>query len=393
MLKFFSNRNIAAFYLILMCIQYIPIEGDAVSPVKVAAMCIAPLIIMIRKIPVISKATLFGGFYLLWVFFCVYIQFSNPRIETIGYLAMFVTMYIMFYNLVYSGAFTVDYFIGFLKFLISAYIVVLIIQQFFMLSGIGYSAIINHADYVYKQPGNPFKMNALSIEPSHSARILTAAFLTFLKTTEMKQRKALSLKNLFVGHKVFVCGFLYAMISMHSGTAMIGLGILLLYFMRKQYLKYIIPVILFLYFIIPVIDYEPLNRARVIIEAIASGKSENIKIVDSSAAARVLPMLNTRNNLDLTSGETWFGHGTDSLVKSEYLSSERMVGTINDYGLVAFILSLALVFICCIHRFLSVETLVFIGLMGMSVGNVYYGWGILMIFTVISYFDKNNCVE
>ena len=39
-------RRIAAIYLIGMCIQYFLLEGWGVSPVKVTAMCIAPVILL-----------------------------------------------------------------------------------------------------------------------------------------------------------------------------------------------------------------------------------------------------------------------------------------------------------------------------------------------------------
>ena len=107
-------RFIASFYLLLMCQQYVWLEGDLVSSVKVTAMCVSPLII-IFAVPRFSKAVGWGLVYLLWLFASMYLRFDNPRLETLGYSAMFFCMYMMFYNLVYAGAFTREFFQNLLK--------------------------------------------------------------------------------------------------------------------------------------------------------------------------------------------------------------------------------------------------------------------------------------
>jgi hypothetical protein len=386
MLKFLSNRNIATFYLVLFCIQFVPLEGYGVSTIKVGVMCIAPLI-MLLKTPVVSKATLFGGLYLLWVFFCAYLQWSNPRIETMGYLAMFAVMFIMFYNLVYSRVFTIDYFIRFLRVFIYAFALCLIGQQLCMLAGIHDFPVFNlqHQHFLSLS-----KLPSLAIEPSHTARILAVLFLAYLKCNEYKDGAAIPIIQLFRGsHKWVTYGFLWTMITMGSGTAFIALGILCVYFIKKKYAIFIIPMIPVLYFFIPMIDYEPLNRARVSIEVTMSGVSDNVIEADGSAAARIVPILNTINDIDLTNKETWFGKGVDTAITADMFSAERKIGGITDYGLASWILALIFVFICCIRRVFSIETMIFLILLGANFNNIAYIWGILMIFTVVKYFDKS----
>ena len=66
-----------------------------------------------------------------------------------------------------------------------------------------------------------------------------------------------------------------------------------------------------------------------------------------------------------------------------------MIGGISDYGLLSYIISIILVYSCCI-RFISLESLYFLILLGAGIGNVAYGWGILMIFTCSKYFKTNR---
>jgi hypothetical protein len=304
-----------------------------------------------------------------------------------GYLAMFVVMYIMYYNLVYSGAFTLDYFIRFLRFFIYAYTFCLIGQQLCMLIGFHNFPVLNLQNQHFLSLD---KLPSLSWEPSSSARILAVLFFAYLKCNEYKYGVALSASQLFVGsHKWVTYVFFWSMLTMGSGTAFVALGILLLYFVKKQYLMFIIPLLLALYFIIPTINYEPLNRARGTVEAVMQRENDDVIKSDGSAAHRIVPMLNTVNNIDLTSKATWFGSGIDSAVKKDALySSDRMIGLINDYGLVSWILSLVFVFTCCIRRVFSIETVIFVILLGGGVNNIAYIWGALMIFTIIKYFNK-----
>ncbi len=68
------------------------------------------------------------------------------------------------------------------------------------------------------------------------------------------------------------------------------------------------------------------------------------------------------------------------------------IGNINDYGFICYTLLLLLIYSCAIYRFFSLETLFFVILMSCTLANVYYSWGIMIIFTIIRYFQiKYEC--
>ena len=87
--------------IVLMVIQYIPLEGSAgVSPVKVAMMAVMPIIFLANFN--INKAVVFGAMYWLWIFFTAY--FLHPlsfRTSTVMYCGMFVSTFMVFYTLIY----------------------------------------------------------------------------------------------------------------------------------------------------------------------------------------------------------------------------------------------------------------------------------------------------
>jgi len=381
---FFQNRNIAAFYLAIMCIQYMPFEGYGVSTIKVAAMAFAG-IFTFWKAPYISKATIWSLLFIGTVLFSAIIWNNNYRSSTLIYLSLFLLMFNMYYGLVYQGAFSIDFFIRLIKGLIFAYVGVLLLQQMAILIGIRNLPAINLVYFLNRGLG----ANSLSLEPSHSARIMAVAFYAFLKVCEIKQGNPLSLKQLFFENRWLTFGFLYAMVTMGSGTAFVALGILSLYFVRPNYAFFVVVMAILFYMVIPQINYEPLNRASKAIELTLEGDEKEMQRADGSAASRINPILNTWKYIDLSSGETWFGKGSDTGNRLKLQSKKRMIGNINDYGLLSYIIGIFLILSCCITRFISIGTLLIFVLVGFVVNNIAYIWGIYMLLVPVKYFYKN----
>lgn len=382
--RYFSVRNIASFTLIFMSVQFLFVEGWAISIPKVAFMAITPILIL-AKTPYISKAVIFGSLFWVVTVGMSIVQFGlTSRMSTFYYSALFLLTFILYYNLVYiNKVFGIEQFIGLIKIVIYAYAIVLILQQFFYLIGIRYMPLINLMNQPYY---SLFRLNSLAIEPSHAGRLLAVYFYAFLKLIEYKEGSAPSIKMLWKDYRILIIAFLYTMIGIGSGTAFIALAILLLYFLKRQYVLLVICIAIAIYLLIPIINFEPLNRAVNIFHATMSGDVEIVTKTDNSAATRVNIILNTINNLDLTKSETWFGRGIDSNVNVE----NAVVSAINDYGLISYIFKLILFFSCCFNSLFSLEIIMFILLFSFNIGNIAYGWATLMIFSTIKYF-KYNC--
>lgn len=380
-----SNRGIATIYLVTMCTQFVAIEGYGVSPLKVALMGLAPLLFVFRT-PYMTRATVWCSLYMAVVLFCAYQQ-DYVRFSTLGYLGMFLITYIVFYNLLYKKhAFSLMYFIRLLRFMILAYAVCLLAQQAFVLVGIYNFPLINLYNQYYLAID---KLPTWNLEPSHTARVLGVLYYAYLRCCEIVEEEKLSLKRIFEPfHRWVTIGFLYVMVTMGSGTAFIVLIILAMYFVQAKRLWYVVPVFIGLYFTLPLLNIKQLDRTVNVINATLTFDVEEVRSVDRSAASRITPWINTFN-LDLKSSKVWFGKGTNTREDNirHHSTQGATIGNIEQYGLISYLVSLILLFSCCIN-FISIPTIMFlVGIFG-GITNIAYLWGILMIFTSIKYFQE-----
>ena len=381
--KSLTNRAIAVIILVVMLTQNVFIEGSGISPIKVSLMALMPLVFII-KVPYITKALILGAVYLFIIFFSAIFHPETLRISTIGYLIMFVITFITLYNLIHRGAFSLSYFIKLLKWMILAYVICLLCQQILVLLGIHFMPIVNLSNQFFLAIN---KLPSLSLEPSHSARIVGALMYAYMQCNGFLQGTPFRFKQLFEQeHKWVTIGFLWLMLTMGSGTAFIVLGVLALYFINWRNTLIIGPIIAGLVYLGSQIGIEQLDRVYDTTEAALTFDAEVIVKTDHSASFRILPMINTITNLDLTKKEHWFGYGIDSGLNGR---QQQMLMEITDYGFLAYICGLILVFSCSI-RFWSIPTIMYFIGIGGGTANVAYGWGILMIFMCESYFYKHR---
>ena len=234
--------------------------------------------------------------------------------------------------------------------------------------------------------------NSMTIEPSHTARVLTVLALVYLRIQEIKFGKKLDVKKIYRLNKKIFIGFIWSMVTMGSGTAFVGLAILTTYFIST---KNIIKISFFfttIYIVSVNINFKPLERAIASIESVSTFDNEKIKEADGSAAQRILPVINTFRGIDFSSSNSWFGYGIDSNKSTELYGKTKTVGDLKDYGLLTYILSLVLVFSLIIKKFSSIETLIFVSLLGAGIANLAYIWGIFFIiycYKVLSVKSKN----
>ncbi len=378
-------RNIATFILVLMCIRYIPIESrSGVSQLKTVVSLLAPVIFLI-KTPYLSKSLIYSFGYFICVLFSALWNYDSFRSSTILYLASLMGLFIVYYNLVYiSKVFTLEYFTDIVKSLIIAYTVTLIIQQIFIVIGIKLFPLINLCQILDRGIG----ANSLSGEPSTAARILTVLFLTFIRLTELKLgRKKLKAKDLYYESKLVCIGFLWSMLTMGSGTAMVCLLLLSTYFWHIKYLIHISVISTLIIIIGNFIELEPLNRAIEALRASSSLNEEHVAETDKSASVRIIPIINTLTKLNLYKLETWIGYGTDAANSG---SAIKTIGGISDYGLISYAFSFILTLKCVIKNFFSIEMLLFCGLFGATINNIAYVWGALMLFSSSAYFQSSH---
>lgn len=376
-------KRYAILILFLMLTQYIPIESRAgVSWLKVTMMAITPFV-LVRYLK-ITKAFVCAFLYMSWIFLTSYVLHPwNFRASTVIYLYMYVITYVAFYNFVWvQKVFTLDYFIKLVRNLMSLLTIVLIIQQVFIIIGVKYFPLINLCQILNRGIG----ANSLTFEPSTFARVMGVLFYAYIQCNEYCTGEKLTLSSIFsLEHRWVTIAFLWSMLTMGSGTAFICLGVLSLYFMRGFQFFYAIPIFVGVYFTLDFFEVKQFNRAVSAAQAAMTGDVREVAETDGSASARIAPVLNTLN-MDFSEAKSWVGEGCDSGLKYRR-TNRRYMGEINDYGLVAFIIGLIIVFGCAIKP-LSLATIMFLFGIGGGTGNVPYAWGLLMLMTCVYYFSK-----
>jgi hypothetical protein len=382
----YTLKNVAFYLIVIMCIQYIPLESRAgVSPIKVATMAIMPLIFITHF--KLSKAVGIAFIYMLYIIYTAYfLHFSSFRASTIIYMFMFFITYATFYNLIWvEQVFDMDEFLFFTKRFIYVLVGVLILQQALHIVGISYLPIVNMTQYLRR---GVLAGNSLSYEPASLARTLGVLYYAYLKCHEYKQGRPVNIQQIFnEEHRWVTLCFGWAMLTMGSGTAFICLGVLSLYFMKGAYFVFAIPIFIGVYFTLNYFGVQQFERATAVAEATMTGDVNEVRETDGSANDRVAPLLNTINNTNFEKTETWYGHGVDY---SLYVAKRRglqKIAVIDDYGLIAYILTLSLVFMCAMNFFSIATIMYFLGIGG-GTGNVAYGWGMLMVFTCVKYFHS-----
>ena len=378
--SYFTLKNFATFILVLFCIHYIPLETRAsASMVKTAASALCCFVFVI-KVPHVTKAFMLAMLFFLTILFSSIFHMETFRASTLLYLFSFLITFITLYNLVYvKRVFTLDYFIDIVKKLIYTLTIVLIIQQCFIVVGIRIFPLINLTQILDRGIG----ANSLTMEPSVFARMMGVLMYAYMECISFRNGYKFSFRQLFEEeHKWVTIAFFWSMLTMGSGTAFIVLGVLSLYFINWRNALVVVPLLAALVAIGSSMGIKQFDRAYNTAQATMTMDKETVAETDGSAYARIAPMINTIKNLDLTKKEHWFGYGIDAGIGNK---SERMIAEITDYGFLAYLCGLVLVFSCAI-RFWSIPTLMYFIGIGGGTGNIAYQWGILMVFMCIRYF-------
>lgn len=389
--RYVTLENICYYFVIVFCTRYILIDTRAgVSLFKVAVSTLTPFIFILCK-PAISKCNILATVYFIYIFITAYFHPTNFRLSTLLYLLSFLMSYCTFYHLVYvNRALCINHFINFVKYAIIVSTIILLLQQIFIIVGIKQVPILNLTQILDRGIG----ANSLYGEPSVFARVMGVLYYAYLKCNEHLSGNKQTIATIISSeHRWVTITFLWSMLTMGSGTAFICLAVLSLYFMKGFQFIYAIPIFVSVFFILDFFEIRQFERARTTIQATMTGDSREVREADGSAAVRIKPFLNTLQ-IDLTKSDTWFGKGCDSGIIDGLYGDERYIGEISDYGLIAYILGLLLVFSCAIKPF-SLPALMYFAGIGGGTGNIAYVWGILLLFTCTRYFSeiaRKDCV-
>ena len=380
------NRGLklfTTFFLIYFCITYVPIEGNIGFGIGRIAACSIAIIMMLMYSLKLSKAMIIGITYLAYQFTSASFHPESWRWSTLLFSTAFVLSYISIYNfVVVEKVFSIEHFIKICKWVMMAYFVVCIIQQALIVLGITYLPLVNMMYALDRGIG----CQSLSLEPSHSARIMLVFYYAYIKCSEYKRGEGpFTLNELFSGeHKWVTIRFLWMMTTMGSGTAFVCLILLSLYFVRRHNWYYVVPMLAICYTLVQATGIEALDRATSTIEATSTLEAQTVRETDGSAAARIVPVLNSLN-ADFTKFDTWFGKGIDAGLKEK--ANRTMF---DDYGFIHYLIAMFFNFSCAYNIWSLAPIFLFSGVGGGTGGNIQYVWALAMVMTCVKYFHDNQ---
>ncbi|WP_443632135.1 hypothetical protein ABXT64_06555 [Candidatus Marifrigoribacter sp. Uisw_064] len=275
------------------------------------------------------------------IIFPLIYQPQSMRWSTVLYAIMFCLTFIAYKELLYHSKFTVIHYYKLLKYLIYAYFIVLLIQQFCVLTGL---PIFNLSNY---NPITPWKLNSLSAEPSHTARVVALLLYSYITIKELLLDRSYNFRLDFKKDKWVWIAFFWTMVTMGSGTAFLFIGVVLLKLIRfKNFIPFLI-IGCVMFVIVDFVGSNSINRTYNVVLATASLDESIIIEADHSASFRIVPMIVLAKMLDVTTLNGWFGYGIDyvSTFMSNFIkgggdkvSGGGLFALAIEYGLVSFFL-------------------------------------------------------
>lgn len=210
-------------------------------------------------------------------------------------------------RLLRQNKFKIKYYQKLLRYLIYAYFLVLLLQQFCVLSGL---PIFNISNY---NPLEPWKLNALAAEPSHSARIMALLMFCYITISELIRKRKYNFKTSIKRDKWVWLAFAWTMVTMGSGTAFLFIFIILLKFIRLKKLVPVVIIGLSLFFLIDHFELKAFDRTKNVFLATLTLDEEKIIEADHSASIRIVPFLILAKKIEIASWNGLFGNGIDKV--------------------------------------------------------------------------------
>ena len=356
MSRSFSLANIPL-YVVIIALAISPAfalgEGNR-NLLLIGVMSFAPLVVLLYPQLYPKDITLIG-FMLGIVAFPLVSHPETMRWTTVMYSMMFCLAFMAYNRLLQNGEFTIVHYIEILKVLIYAYAITLLIQQFCVLTGL---PIFNLGNY---NPGEPWKLNSLSAEPSHTARMMALLMYCYITVKEFIGNQRYSFAKDFKEDRRIWLAFLWTMTTMGSSTAFIFIFIVLLKLLRLKTVLPVLGIIAGIFIVVELMGITAMDRMYKTSLATLTLDEKAIMKADGSAAARIVPVITLIKTVSITDMDGWFGHGIDQLTNMKVIDfssigygkkgvSGSMFTVWYDYGFIVFALFVVFSMGACFRR-------------------------------------------
>lgn len=324
-------------------------EGDR-NLVLIFMMSLSPVFYLVHAR--FSRLDLpFFSLAILLIVFPLVVDPGSYRLTTVAYSVMFFFSFMVYVKAFNSSAISEIEYAKIIKVIIYAYTIMLLLQQLCVLLGL---PVINSSNYY---PPEPWKLNALSAEPAHSARIMSLLMYSLIVVSDGSARGRYTFREIVEKDLLVWLSYLWCIFTMGSVTGLVFFMFVSLTLVR---LKNIFPLIfagvifggIFSFF-----EISSLARFSDFVIAVLSFDLETMFKVDLSAAIRIAPQIIVASSVEVFSVNGLFGNGID--FTSTFLS-EKVPGLSDsasgggmfqiwvEYGFIVFLFFTVLTFKVCV---------------------------------------------
>ena len=282
-------------------------EGNR-NMLLIGAMCLSPYFfirypIIIPKVDIPLTLICF-----MMIAFPLIFHPETMRWSTVLYSCLFCLYFMAFARVLSVKEYSLLDFAQLLKGLIFAYCIVLIIQQFCVLFGL---PIFNVSNYT---PLEPYKLNSLMSEPSHSARIIPILMYFYILVKERINEEMYVLKERFTEDRKVWLAFLWSVLTMGSATAFIFLLIIVfkVFPSFKKANTLLVIVVGILAVSVAVNENHNFDRAFRFSKAVLTLDEKQIIRADGNGAHRIVQSFRGARFVGLNDKDDWVGHGVDA---------------------------------------------------------------------------------
>lgn len=362
-------------------------------------MGIAPLLYLRNRRKMDTLDKLVAVTFVTMVLFSYAFNYQHVKITSLMYTGMYMTTFLAYKSIVQRDTLSIRVFVRIIRSIIYLYAIFLFIQQIQVTLGF---YPINH-EFTTNYAGG-YKLNAASMEPSHTVIIIPFLLFSFIRCMEIVRGEERYRMNHAINED-FATWFLslYVCLSCGSMSVVFTVPILLLYFIRFRYVaKYLVlatPLALIVYFVLANTNSELIERTQGVITTLIADKNSIVDF-DKSAACRIIPFVEYFSRFDFANFQTWFGHGQGELERiCSYVivfdedASVGAAGLCNflyDFGLITGVLFLYFVVKAICQKWFDYEFVMFLLMVSVVSVNVYILWGFLIFLYTTNYYFKKN---
>lgn len=296
-----ATHKVWQFFVIMLCTSIALFLNEARMNLLLVGVMIASPIFLLQTQRLQKHVLWLIGLPLWMILSQVLIHPDTLRWSTLLFGVLYCIFFIVYGSVLSDHRVTLERYQRLLRGLIYAYAAVLLLQQLCVLFGL---PIINVSNYDLAEP---WKLNSLTSEPSHSAFFMAMLMTCYLISVDSYALGRSSLVISFRKYTLVWVAFLWSMTTMISASAMVMLIIVLTPFVSWRSLIQLSAVVIVAFTAAYQIGVRPVVRSVDLALATLQMDEALMAKADHSGSLRILPSIFCIKQIDFSSLEGWIG--------------------------------------------------------------------------------------